>query len=317
MEITETLTTTLCDLSIIIVNWNTKDLLLRCLQSVFSTANGLDYEVIVVDNASTDDSLAAVQEYYPRVKIIQNQENVGFAKANNQAINLARGRYYLLLNTDAFVHQGTLKTLINYMDAFPKIGAAGCRLYYEDGTLQRSANAFPTLFTELWQALWLDRLFPNNQTFGKYTMSYWGLDDFREVDWVMGACMILRREAIEQVGLLDERFFMYSEEADLCYRIKHGGWIVSYIPDASATHLWGGTSRKVPSETFLRLYRSRILFFRKHYGILTTWLYKLVLLMSSLVRITGGSLANLIKKSPDLKQRTRNYWTLLLSLLAF
>jgi GT2 family glycosyltransferase len=306
------------DVSIMIVNWNTRDLLVRCLRAVYDTIRGLEFEVIVVDNASTDDSVATLREQFAHVRLIENQENVGFARANNQAINAARGRYVLLLNSDAFLHTGAVETLVEYMDQHAEVGAAGCMLFYEDGTLQRSCSAFPTVWTELWQALWLDRLFPTHPLFGKYWMMYWKMDDARQVDVVMGACMMLRRQALEQVGLLDEQFFMYSEEVDLCYRLKQAGWQVCFVPEATATHIWGGTARKVQrEETFLRLYASRALFFRKHYGRLTTLLYKWVLALGSLLRVVIGPLAAAIRNDEYNHRSSRNYGLLLRSLWAF
>jgi GT2 family glycosyltransferase len=302
-------------LSIIIVNFNAEKLIIRCLQSVYGTAGNLDCEVIVVDNASTDQSVLAIRQNFPKVKLICNEENVGFAKANNQAAKVARGRYLLLLNSDAFVHNGAISTLVEYMASHPDTGAASCRLVYEDGSLQRSCYSFPTPFTELWQTLWLDRLFPRSPIFGKFRMTYWGYDTYHEVDWVMGAVMTLRSEVIEQVGLFDEEYFMYSEEMDLCYRLKQAGWKINFVPQATVTHLWGGTSRQNKELAFIRLYKSRVLFFRKHYGPIVTAFYKSVLYLGSLIRVIGGTITGLFRKNQDVRRQTHNYWVLLLSLL--
>lgn len=300
------------DVSIIIVNWNTSELLDRCLLSIDGTVNEIKYEVIVVDNASTDDSVAHIRDRFENVVIIENEENVGFAKANNQGIEVARGKYILLLNSDTFLHEGSVKTLVRYMESYPGTGVAGCRLYYEDGTLQRSCSSFPTLLTETWQLLWLDKLFPRNQVFGQYLMTYWDLDDFREVDCILGACMIIRREAIEEIGLLDEVFFMYSEEVDLCYRLKLANWKVRFVPEATATHIWGGSANQVHhTKTFLRLYRSRVLFFRKHYGIARTMLYKLILLLKSISRLMLSPFAIVLMKDENAVQKSHSYWELL------
>jgi GT2 family glycosyltransferase len=303
------------DLSIIIVNWNTRDLLYRCIQDIYHYAGGLQYEILVVDNASSDDSVAMVQREFPQVKVIQNRENGGFSKANNIGIRQAQGRYYLLLNTDAFVHPGALETMVRFMDDHPEAGAGGCRLYYEDGSLQRSCTSFPTLATELWQALWLDRLLPRSQVFGKYWMSYWDFNDIRAVDSIMGAFMVLRREAIDEVGLLDEGYFMYSEEVDLCYRLKKAGWTVLFTPQAKATHIWGGTSKRVQKETtFLRLYESRIRFFRKHYGEIPAFLFKIILFGGSFTRVIGGLSAFILRRNEKKLRHAQNYWALLRAL---
>jgi GT2 family glycosyltransferase len=307
----------LLDISIVVVNWNTKDLLQRALSCIYSTVEDLSHEVIVVDNNSDDGSQEMLQTKFPQVRLIQNRENVGFARANNQGLAIAEGRYLLLLNSDAFLQPGALKTMVRVMDAFPDTGAAGCRLYYEDGSLQPSAYSFSTLSTELWQALWLDRLFPSSRLFGKYRMSYWHFDDQRVVDWVMGACILLRADAIRQVGGLDERFFMYSEEMDLCYRLKQAGWKVRFIPNASAIHVWGGSSYQLPEQTFLRLYNSRALFFRKHYGPVNAWLYKLLLAFSSLVRVAVGLTAAVVKPKKDISLSLHNYWRLMLLVWGF
>jgi len=287
---------------------------LRCLQAVYDTLGSLDCEVIVVDNASTDDSADVVQKAYPQVRLFRNQENVGFARANNQALRVAQGRYFLLLNSDAFVHAGAIATLIKFMESHPDTGATGCRLFYENGSLQKSCFSFPTPLTELWQSLWLDRLFPRSPVFGKFRMSYWDFDSYREVDWLMGAVMILRKEAVDQVGPLDEDYFMYSEEMDLCYRLNKASWKVSYIPEASATHIWGGTSRQNKELAFIRLYKSRVMFSRKHYGYFTTFLYKMVLFIGSLIRVLGGTIAGLFRKNEEIGYGTHNYWVLLRSL---
>jgi len=305
------------DLSVVIVNWNTCDLLAQCLQSIYDTVSDLDFETIVVDNASSDDSVAVVRGRFPQVHIIANPRNVGFGRANNQAADLAKGRYLLLLNPDAFVHEGTVNHLVNFMDAHPDAGAAGCRLFYEDGTLQRSCAAFPTVATELWTALWLDKLFPTHPVFGKYQMTYWDMDDVREVDSLLGACLILRREAIEETGLFDEQFFMYSEEVDLCMRLKRAGWKIYFVANAEATHIWGGSARRIQTESFLRLYKSRVLFFRKHYGRFTTLLYKLVLLLGSLLRIMVGPIFFIARRDEEVIRKSRNYWLLLRFVWAF
>jgi GT2 family glycosyltransferase len=304
------------DVSILIVNWNTSQMLADCLRTVAAQAGHVSYEIIVVDNGSSDGSVAMLHSTFPEVQVIANVENVGFARANNQAIAVAQGRYLLLLNTDAFLHAGALPTLVQFMDTHLAAGGAGCRLLNADGTLQRSCFSFPTLETELWQALGVNRLFPRSRLFGKYNMTYWDFDDCRQVDHVLGACMIIRREALTQIGLLDERFFMYSEEVDLCYRMQEGGWPVYFVPAATATHLWGGTSRKVPNETFLRLYRSRLMFFRKHYGTVNVNLYKAVLFFTSLLRVAALPFAILLGQGQELTERSQRYVLLLHALPA-
>ncbi|HCE17434.1 MAG TPA: glycosyltransferase family 2 protein [Anaerolinea thermolimosa] len=298
------------EVSVIIVNWNARQYLARCLAALVEHGAGVDYDLWVVDNASEDDSVAFVQQAYPQAHLIMNAQNVGFARANNQAIAQSTGRFLLLLNSDAFLQAGALESLLQAMRNHPDTGIAGAQLFYEDGRLQRSCYAFPTLASELWQTLWLDRLFPHSRVFGGYQMTWWAMDTPREVDWVMGACILVRREALEQVGGFDESFFMYSEETDLCYRMKQAGWKVRYVPDARVVHVWGGSANLAGRETLVRLYQSRVQFFRKHYGPLTAFGYKLLLGFSSLVRTAMGWVISTVFRRPGVQNQSRAYWHL-------
>ncbi len=299
------------DVSVILVNWNGRELLERALSCLYDTIRASQYQVIVVDNASSDGSAAMVRERFPETILIENRHNAGFARANNQALKYASGRYILLLNTDAFVHEGTVDGMVAFMDAHPDAGSVGCRLYYEDGSLQRSCFAFPTLATELWTALFLDKLLPRSRYFGKYQMTYWDMNETRAVDALLGACMLVRREVVARIGLFDERFFMYSEEVDLCYRLREHGYQNYYLPTVSATHLWGGSSRRMRRESFLRLYESRVKFFRKHYGFVRTRLFKSVLLLSSLMRIVIGSALFAVRRNAAIHETVHNYLALM------
>ncbi|MBI5666461.1 MAG: glycosyltransferase family 2 protein [Chloroflexi bacterium] len=303
------------DVSIIIVNWNTSDLLAKCLRCVETTTRQVSYEVWVVDNASTDGSVDRVRREFPYVHLIANTDNVGFARANNQAIKLATGRYVLLLNSDAFVKDNTIDYMVQFMDAHPQAGMAGCKLLYEDGRLQPSCSMFPTLATEAYIALGLDKLFPRSKIFGRYMMTDWDYSDTRAVDVIMGAFMLVRAEAIQQVGLLDEGFFMYSEEVDWCYRFKQAGWEILFTPDVETVHLWGGSSKAVKVETLIRLYRSRVQFFRKNYGSVTAALYKGILAFNCLVRIGPGAAYYLLR--PASRQKHYAFRQLLRALPGF
>ncbi|NTU79622.1 MAG: glycosyltransferase family 2 protein, partial [Chloroflexales bacterium] len=295
----------------IIVNWQSRDLLERALECLYTTIRASSFEVIVLDNSPGDGSAEMVRVRFPEAQMIVNHENVGFGRANNQGASIARGRYLLLLNPDAFVHEGTVDRLVAFMDAHPDAGAAGPRLRYGDGQLQRSVTAFPTIWTELWTTLGLDRAFPRHPVFGHYKMTYWEMDDQREVDALIGACLILRRAVIDRVGLFDEQFFMYSEEVDLCYRLRKTGWKNYFLPDVEATHLWGGSAQRVPSKTFLRLFRSRVQFFRKHYGRLNVALYKGVLLLAAITRVVAGPFLFALKRDHASVQVYLNYMALL------
>jgi GT2 family glycosyltransferase len=299
------------DLSVVIVNWNTREFLSRCLRSVYDSTLDLDFEVIVVDNGSTDGSQEMVRQEFPGVSLIVNTENKGFAKANNQAIRRSRGRHVLLLNSDAFVRENTIEHTVAFMDGHPEAGMAGCKLLFENGRLQSSCYAFPTLFTEFFIAVGLDRLFPRSRLFGMYGMTYWDFDDIREVDVIMGAFMLVRATAIDEVGLMDERFFMYSEEADWCYRFRDAGWKIYFYPHVEAVHLGGGSTRRVRAEMLIRLYGSRIEFFRKHHGKLSARLLKLVIGLNCLLRIGPGAWYYLRSDDPQIRQKHRAFLRLL------
>ena len=223
------------DLSIIIVSWNTRDLLLNCLESIYQeirTFPQLKIETWVVDNASTDDSVVQVREKYSAVKLILNQENVGFAGGNNQAIRQSSGRYVLLLNPDTVIKPNGLKALVEFMDSNPQAGAAGSLLLNPDGTLQTSCYPALTLSRELWRLFHLDAV----RLYGVYRMSDWDTNKAREIDVLKGASLILRKTALEQVGLLDDTYFMYTEDADWCWRARQHGFLIYYEPAARIWH---------------------------------------------------------------------------------
>ncbi len=303
------------DLSIIIVNWNTSDLLAKCLRCVETTVRDVSCEIWVVDNASTDGSPDMVRRDFPNVRLIANPQNVGFARANNQALKVAEGRYALLLNSDAFVSERTIDHMVRFMDARPDAGMAACKLLYADGRLQPSCSRFPTLRTELNIALGRDKLFPKSPMFGRYMMTDWDYSDIREVDVIMGAFMLVRAEVMQQIGLMDEAFFMYSEEVDWCYRCKQAGWKIYFTPEVETVHLWGGSSQAVKVETLIRLYRSRVQFFRKHYGSLTAALYKGILAFNCLVRLGPGAVYYLLR--PASRQKHAAFRRLLRALPGF
>ncbi len=244
------------DLSIVIVSWNTCDLLDACLHSalVEAEAAGLAAEIYVVDNNSTDQSVEMVRQRYPSVKLIENKHNPGFAKANNQALALATGRYHLLLNPDTYVLEDGFGVLVRFMDEHPEAGAAGARLLNADGSLQCSCSPEPTLVREAWRLFHLDELRP----LGSYSMVEWPTDRPRLVDVVQGAAMIVRATVVQQVGLLDEGYFMYSEEVDWCTRIRRAGWQIYWTPQARIIHYGGQSARQIADAMFLQLYRGKV-----------------------------------------------------------
>jgi GT2 family glycosyltransferase len=255
------------DLSVIIVNHNVKDLLARSLMSIYSGTRGITFEVIVVDNASNDGSIEYIREKFSEAKIIRLEENTGFAKANNMGIKEARGKYLLLLNPDTLVVENALTVLVQFMNGHPETGVAGAKLLNRDGTLQASARSFPTPLTVFFgRTSILTRLFPNNKfTRRDLICTTHDSDDPLEVDWVSGACLITRRDVIEQVGLLDERYFMYWEDADWCYRIKKAGWKVFYIPKARIIHYAGESSKSNGNRMITEFHKSVYYYYRKNH----------------------------------------------------
>ncbi len=300
------------DVSIALVNWNTSELLRQCLDSVYRTAGDLRLEIIVVDNASEDGSPDVVAETYPDVELVRNRVNMGFAAGVNIAFKHSTAPYFLLLNTDTIVLDGALQGMLWFMETHAEAGVVGCRLLNCDGTLQRSCSRFPSAATELYDALYLSKLFPRSRVFGCYSMSWWDFDDVREVDFAGGSCLMVRRKAIEEIGLMDEGYFMYAEEADWCYRMWQHGWYVYYFPGAQILHLGGRSAAKFGSDVLLHLYISRHRFVLKHYGRLSAAALRAVIGLESLLRWSVWSLARFKDRSDQsLADRAGFHWKLL------
>ncbi|GAE09687.1 dTDP-RHA:a-D-GlcNAc-diphosphoryl polyprenol [Paenibacillus sp. JCM 10914] len=254
------------DLSILVVNYNTRQLTVDCLRSVFASETDYTYEVIVIDNDSKDDSVQSIREEFPQISLIENRENTGFARANNQGMNVSQGRYVLLLNSDTIIQQDTLQTMIDFMDANPLTGASGCKIILPDGSLDKACKrGFPTPSASFYYAFGLSKLFPDKPKFNQYQLGYLDPDQEYPVDCLVGAFMMVRRETIDQVGGLDERFFMYGEDIDWCYRIKQAGWGIHYYPRTTIVHYKGGSARRRPFKIIYEFHRAMILFHRKHY----------------------------------------------------
>ncbi|MDO8682421.1 MAG: glycosyltransferase family 2 protein [Armatimonadota bacterium] len=294
-------------LSISIVSWNTKDLLRQCLQSTFANLDGLDAEVIVVDNASQDGSADMVAREFPEVTLIRCGTNHGFAKANNIAYEHSGGKYFLLLNSDTIVLPGALITLAKYLDDSPRVGAVAPKLLNADGTLQRSCSCYPSPVTEALDAVFLSKLFPRSKIFGRYSMSYWDFDEIREVDFAGGSCLMLRREALEQVGVLDESYFMYTEEADLCYRLRNAGWSIVYLPHAQIVHLGGQSAKKIAGKMAVELPKSRHRFILKFQGPAKAAMFKGAVAVGGLCRmaIWGPLWITANGQRPELKTKLK------------
>ncbi len=296
------------DLSIIIVNWNVRDLLLRCLEHIPQAVGERSYEVIVVDNASTDGS-QALAEGFPHLRWIQNRDNVGFTRANNQGIAVARGRYLCFLNPDTEPQPGALATLARYLDTHPDVGIVGPQLRYPDGTLQPSRYRFPTLTVALMESTPMAWHWPDNPWSRWYHCAALSPDREHDVDWLNGACLMVRRDVIEQVGAFDEGFFMYSEELDLCKRAKAAGWRVVYVPDAVVVHHEGKSSEQVVVARHVHFNRSKVRYFGKHHGRAAATLLRWGLRLQYAAEMLLEGVKWLMGHKRDLRaQRARAYW---------
>ncbi len=277
------------DLGIIILNWNTRELLRRCLQTVLASEGMANVRIVVVDNASTDGSVAMLRKEFPQVELIANAVNSGYPAGNNIGLRVLgfgdagqvqpdAPRYAMLLNPDTEVPPDGLARLVAYMDARREIGIAGPRLVLPDGSLDLACRrSFPSPQLSLYRFTGLARMFPRHRQFGRYNMTFADPDEELEVDAVVGACMLVRREAIAAVGLLDEDFFMYGEDLDWAWRIKHAGWKVYYQPKVVVRHVKRAASRQSRRASH-EFQRAMLIFYRKHYRRSTPlWLHSLVM----------------------------------------
>lgn len=255
------------DLSIVIVSYNTIDLLRDCLKSIYDNTEGIDFEVWVVDNNSSDGSPRMVEVEFPMVRLIVNEANGGFSQANNLAITqCVKSKYVLILNPDTVVPKDTLKQCVNHMDKNKKIGALGCKVVKADGTLDKACKrGFPTPWNSLTYLLKLDKIFKGSKAFGGYNATYIDENTESTIDSLVGAFMMVRKETIDTVGLLDESFFMYGEDIDWCYRIKEAGFINYYYPKVYITHYKGESSKKQSTKMIGVFHQSMIIFYNKHY----------------------------------------------------
>jgi GT2 family glycosyltransferase len=264
------------DLSIVIVSWNVRDLLRNCLASIFATSPDR-LEVIVVDNASSDASVTMLRDEFPQVRLIANEDNRGFPAANNQGLDAAQGRCVMLLNPDTEVREHALARVIEYLDAHGDVGAIGPQLLNSDGSVQSSRRRFPTFATGVFESTWLQGIAPRD-VLRRYYMGDVRDDAPHEVDWLMGACIVVRREVLESVGGFDEAFFMYSEELDWCRRIKSAGWKIMYLPEAKVMHHSGKSSEQVVAARHIHFQTSKVRYFQKHRGRFTAGVLRVLLL---------------------------------------
>jgi GT2 family glycosyltransferase len=276
-------------LSFIVVNRNTADLLVSCLDHIFQSNLRSSAEVIVVDNGSSDDSVSRAKESFPQVTVIEAGRNLGFAAANNRALQQAKGEFVLLVNTDALLEKGCAQSLSYVMESDSSVGMAGPQLLNADGSLQTSYEATPTLATETLNRSLLKRLFP-----AKFPGKHRRPSEPEQVETLIGAVMMIRRQALDQLGGFDEDYFFFMEETDLAVRMRQAGWKVVHDPRAEAVHLQGATAKTHQAAARIEFYRSRYLFFRKHYGVRAMRLLKSVMAANLTANVVGLGLTSLL-----------------------
>ena len=252
------------DLSIIIVTWNSEKYIRNCLDSILLSAGDLQYEIILVDNDSADQTIRSVEELYPQVNLIPNRKNEGYARANNQGIEESTGEYILLLNPDTEVLENALISMLQFSEENARVGALGPQLLNPDKTIQPSCREFPTYAALIWEFSGLSRIFPQSKIFSRWRMGYFNFDQEREVDQPMGSCLLLRRATLQDVGIFDENFPMFFNDVELCYRIKQAGWKIYYYPGAQVLHHKGASTRQVKRRMIWLSHVAFFRFFKKH-----------------------------------------------------
>lgn len=275
------------DLSFIIVSWNARKYLVECLSSIRDDARGVDYEVIVVDNASTDGSQEAVRALFPEARLIELSSNSGFAAANNTGIRQSTGRYVFLVNSDIRIVPGCVGRVVRYLDKNPGAGLVGPRVLNADGTLQLSCRRAPSLGRNLLAALGFESI--------RKDLLYHPHDRTREVDVLSGCFLSARRAAVEEAGLLDERFFFYAEDKDWCKRLKSAGWKIVYLPEAEAIHYGGKSSVNAPLQYYIEMHRANLKYWAKHHGGLK-YAYLAIAALHQAVRVARGEALSSLKK---------------------
>jgi GT2 family glycosyltransferase len=288
--------------SVVVVSWNARKYLKQCLESLREGVCRLPMEVLVVDNASTDGSSEMVEQHFPNCRLIRNETNLGFAKANNIGIKASAGRYVCMVNSDVRVLPDCIRRLVDYCEAHAEVGMAGPRILGGDGRLQRSCRGFPTLWNMFCRSLALDSLFPRCRLFGGYLLPYWEHDSLQAVDILSGCFWMVRREALPKVGLLDEKFFMYGEDMDWCKRFWLNRWRVIFVPAAEAIHYGGASSANAPVRFFIEKQRANLQYWKKHHHWLAQQCYFLLVCVEQAVRTVGYASA-LCWRSPAAGER--------------
>jgi len=306
------------DVSVVIVNWNVRELLRRCLLSLRAdgthVSSKLSGEVIVVDCASADGSVEMVRREFPWARLIASQENLGYAWGNNKGMAAANGRFRLILNPDTELVDQALPAMVQYLEQHPRVGALGPGLLNPDGTPQSSRRQFPTLATAFCESTLLHQWFPENRVAQRYYLAEQPADVPQPVDWVVGAALMIRDKAWQQVGPLDEGFFLYFEELDWCRRCRAAGWEIHYLPGAQVIHHEGKSSEQVATARTISFQRSKIRYFRKYYGAGWALVIRLFLLATFTFQLCEEALKWLLGHKRKLRQeRLASYWHVLVS----
>jgi len=283
-------------LSIIIVTWNAKRYALECLEWLSDSARVCPSEIIVVDNASKDGTPEAIAEQFPNVILIRNQDNLGFAKANNIGIARSSGRYVCLLNSDVVVPVGCMEKMVDYLEKHPDIGLLGPRMISPDGSIGQSVMRLPTVWNTICSALGLHLLFPSSKMLGGFLMEDYAYDSVDDVEVLTGWFWMLPRTALENVGGLDEQFFMYGEDIDWSHRFLKAGWRVVFYPHAEALHYGAASSAEAPTRFYIEMHRANLQYFRKHHSWPGTLGYIAATLIHELVRVVGYSIVSCFDK---------------------
>lgn len=301
------------DVSIIIVAWNVRKLLYKCIKSVYDQTTGISFEVIYVDNASEDGSVEMVKNEFTDVRIIENDENRGFIIANNQGIEIAEGRYVLLLNSDTIVLDNTIAKTVEFTDAHPEAAVVGCRVLNPDRSLQRACFMYPSVLNMFLSATYLYKIFPRSRFFGRERMTWWNFDEVREVETVCGCYSLVRKEAIDEVGVMDPTYFVYGDDPDWCYRFKENGWRIMFTPDAEIIHLGGQTTKQMSREFKWQLSGSVLIFMRLHRNKVSFRIACFLTSMFFLLRVPYWLCAGLVSK----ENRRSAFHTAVTYLIAF
>jgi len=303
----------LVDLSIIIVSWNVADLLAACLDSILANPPSLSIEIIVVDSDSSDSSVVMIREKYPTVKLLPQSENLGYTRCNNVGLKAASGRYLMLLNPDTEIIGDALSSMIAYLDVHPEVGIIGPHTLNSDGRTQLTKRRFPTLALAFFESTWLQDFAPK-KLMDRYYAADVPYEDVAEVDWVQGSALMARQVVYEQIGGLDEGYFMFSEELDWCKRAKDAGWQVVYMGTAQIIHHGGKSTDQIAARKHIYFHQSKLRYFRKYHGWLVAQILRIFLLLNYAWQVGLEGAKGLLGHKRDLRrERIQAYWQVLRS----